>query len=100
MQPFNRVPSIARKEPALMLSGASNLRFIPRKEGVPSCRDARRVLLIEGRGPHDTKNDLIPIYTNLEGKPGPARHSARAKAADEWATSPTAAFANTKDAKD
>jgi len=28
-------------------------------------------------------------FDELEGKPGPARHSARAKAADEWATSPT-----------
>jgi len=81
-----------------MLSGASNLRFIPRKEGVPSCSSARRgspapsqevATLIEGsQGMHCTKNDLIPVSTNLEGKPGPARHSARAKAADEWATSP------------
>ena len=71
-----------------MLSGLSNRIFIPRKEGVPSWPDARRVLPSEGQGQtsHEERPDIR--FDELEGKPGPARHSARAKAADEWATSP------------
>ncbi len=43
MRLFNRVPPTSREEPALMLSRASTLRLTPRKEGVPSRVDARRV---------------------------------------------------------
>jgi len=80
-RPFNRVPPLAREEPALMLSGLSNLRLIPRKEGVPSRVDARRGAALP-QGTRHAKNDLIPT-SQTRGKartrpapaPGPRRQT-------------------------
>ena len=78
-RPLNRVPLLAREEPALMLSGAANLRLIPRKEGVPSWVDDRRGAAgsrghpsTEGpQGQRSTKNDLIPDSTHQRESPDP-----------------------------
>lgn len=57
-RPFNRVPPFAREEPVLMLSGLSDLRRIPRKEGLPSRTDSRRVHHVgQGKAVHEEGPD-------------------------------------------